>query len=129
MVMDPEADYPYLFTANRLFATLLILLFAAGSIFFTLQIDKFGEIFENMVEGGVSAMPVLTEFYVEYHLALAGALALVGICALWFVWSSRRMAFIGFATIIALFIFCLQSVLVYFAVVRPLSTLVAKFHE
>jgi hypothetical protein len=71
----------------------------------------------------------LTRFYVDYELVLAGVMALVGLPAVSSIWSSGRISFVIIATVVALLIFCLQAGLLYFAMARPLDTLIEKIQE
>jgi len=127
--IDLEKEYYRTLLAARLAASIFILLSAVWCWFKYNQLDKGLQIFENMVTGGVEAMPALTKFVLGHGDTLAGLAGLAGFGSIGWMWmgghSIARVIYAGTIGVICCLLF---GYLFDAAVWTPLTTIITRFN-
>lgn len=128
-MMMPENEYGRLLTAGRIFFTTLVTGSVLSLITMLSVVRKHGEIFENMVSGGIEAMPPLTRILISYAWSIAAVPALLMIWLLYVVWRTPRLSTIIWAAAGLSIWPMIQTFLIQSGILDPLNTVITKFQE
>jgi hypothetical protein len=124
---DLQREYLRIFRATRVASTVLLLFCGAWCWQQYQTVQGAGEVFENMIMGGKSSLPALTQFVLEYGTALAGLAGLVVFSALAFIWTARSLSPVILATTLGAGVSVLVGVVIGYAVNTPIQTVLRNF--
>ena len=106
---------------------LLVALAGAGAVWSLSRLTAFAEIFDTMVEGGVSALPTAARLVIEGRETLTGLAAVVLLMACVMIWRSRRDQPVLITTVAATIFFGALAVVPTFVIQSALQTVIQKF--
>ncbi len=127
MPMSADEDYPRQIKACRICGTVLVLVFGTLVLVKTLKIRFYTTVFASMVEGGITALPMITRPLNQYQIPLMALIVLVMMSTIWGLWLARRLStLIYLAGAVATF-FALLAALIEIGMHQPLLTIMTRF--
>jgi hypothetical protein len=125
-----EKEYGRVLLALRVTATVSILLSSTWCGYQHHNLRGAREVFENMVEGGMSAMPAFTRAAFEYESMLSVGAALCALICLALVWvCGRRLSTVIYAGLAGAVVPLLTGFYFSIAFSGPLQEVITKFHR
>ena len=127
--LDIEKEYYRTLRASRIASTVLLLLTALWAGKQCAGVPQFIEIFENIVTGGLKALPSLTQLVSAHYMKALALVCLAALGAIFYLWLAARSLSRVILVTVAGVVFCLLvGFIVQMAMDRPLQTIITNFN-
>lgn len=127
--LDLHAEYYRTLDASRIAGTALLLLCAAWSGMHCYGIPEVAEVFENMVTGGLTAMPRLTQLVINHSTEAVALSCLPALVAVLYIWvAGRNLSRVILTTSLGAGFSLLMGLVVQLALNQPLRKIITDFN-